>query len=715
MMNVTEFAERIVFGTTLEEKLSSPSALGVASLSFDPESAKSSRTASRSIDAPSRPKGLEMSHITGKDSKPPRDWELEKERARGELIHFLANHELLATELMALVLLKFPDAPYAFRRGVLETLQEEQTHTLMYLNRMKECGVELGSFPLSGQFWRLIEPMESPMDFVSRLSLTFEQANLDYSLHYCKVFAQIGDCQTSDLLRKIYEDEIGHVRHGLQWFRQWKSPEQSDWEAYSNSLHYPLSPQRGRGTNSQFNRAGRKEAGLDDDFINAIELFRQSRGRTPTVHWFDPAAEAELTGLKAREIGLMKQLRIDLELVMLAMCKQDDILLVQRIPSQAFQKKLLDQNVLLPEFVDSENSDKLTARKLHDFSPWAWTPTNHQRVETLVNSAYKAPPTWNEEQATLFTKSFCVELLRDSFAELAKLDSADEKSVKPEGHPPWLISSQCSGIILSNVDDLEEAVSDIESRGYSSALFKQDLGTSGRGQRRISCINGPSEQDLDWLGRINRSQNAETVLGIVEPELDRILDLSFLWHLPENAERATFLGWSRPMVGPGRRYLGTRLREPFVDCEVPVKRFLLADRNAVLVSVSEWIERWVVPKLCDAGFSGYFGVDSMVCRELGELKIKPLVELNPRMTMGHIAMNLEKKIAPGAVAEFRILTRPQWDVVANAITNVPIQFTKDKRWKSGAILFSEVERPSKLVPLLVVGRESLSLLKALDS
>ena len=114
-------------------------------------------------------------------STPPRDSELGNERERGRLLHFLANHELLATELMALVLLKFPDAPEAFRRGVLATLQEEQSHTRMYLKRMKDCGVEFGSFPLSGHFWRVVEPMDCPMDFVSRLSLTFEQANLDYS------------------------------------------------------------------------------------------------------------------------------------------------------------------------------------------------------------------------------------------------------------------------------------------------------------------------------------------------------------------------------------------------------------------------------------------------------------------------------------------------------------------------------------------------------
>ena len=102
----------------------------------------------------------------------------------GRLLHFFANHELLATELMALVLLKFPDAPAAFRKGVFETLKDEQEHTRLYMERMKSCGISLGDFPVSGYFWRCVAPMEHPIDYVAGLCLTFEQANLDFAGHY---------------------------------------------------------------------------------------------------------------------------------------------------------------------------------------------------------------------------------------------------------------------------------------------------------------------------------------------------------------------------------------------------------------------------------------------------------------------------------------------------------------------------------------------------
>ena len=115
-MNVTEFAEQIVFGKSLEEKLQAP-----GKLSIDPN--RHTRSPLAALPTPGRPQDLKFRQGPG-SLQTPSDDKLENEQSRGQLLHFLANHELLATELMALVLLKFPDAPREFRQGVLVTLQE---------------------------------------------------------------------------------------------------------------------------------------------------------------------------------------------------------------------------------------------------------------------------------------------------------------------------------------------------------------------------------------------------------------------------------------------------------------------------------------------------------------------------------------------------------------------------------------------------------------
>src|SRR5690242_20984356 len=155
-MELREFAERVLFARTLEEKLEAPPKLTDARPG-DPIQAPP---------MPGRPAGLQFKYArTGKPNFPGLH-DLERPEQRGRLLHFFANHELLATELMALALLRFPDAPAAFRRGVMQTLADEQIHTRLYLERMRACGVEFGELPLSGFFWRAISGMNTPTDYV---------------------------------------------------------------------------------------------------------------------------------------------------------------------------------------------------------------------------------------------------------------------------------------------------------------------------------------------------------------------------------------------------------------------------------------------------------------------------------------------------------------------------------------------------------------------
>ena len=118
-MELREFAEQVLFSTDLEQKLLIP-----RSVTDDrPGSALAAPA------MPGRPKELVFkARGEGRDAFPGLK-RLEKESERGRLLHFFANHELLATELMALVLLRFPDAPAAFRQGVFRTLRDEQGHT----------------------------------------------------------------------------------------------------------------------------------------------------------------------------------------------------------------------------------------------------------------------------------------------------------------------------------------------------------------------------------------------------------------------------------------------------------------------------------------------------------------------------------------------------------------------------------------------------------
>lgn len=665
-MNISEFAEKIVFSNSLEEKLAPP-----GRLTFD-RNPSGKLPSMRSLRTPGRPSHLLMQHEPGKNHQPPRDDQLENEKSRGQLLHFLANHELLATELMALVLLKFPDAPRAFRQGVLVTLQEEQLHTRMYLKRMRECGVEFGAWPVSGQFWRMVEPMQTPMEFVSRLSLTFEQANLDYSRHFASVFKRIGDDETSSLLNQIYEDEISHVKHGLDWFRQWKDPDQSDFDAWKSTLTLPMSPARARGPRSSFNREGRRLAGLSEEFIDSVEVFGQSKDRSATLRWFDPSPESELAGVKDTKVSL---LAVDLEHLCVAMAKPDDVILVRNHPSRELCKHWLEAGIELPEFCTFEDVKSLEDRKLNRCEPWALTPTNQSIVQPIRESFRHAPPLWDERQAELFRKSWGANAL-------ARWESRSQHE--------WMSGKDCLGIVVGDKNSLSQALSEIAGRGFSQAIYKPDLSSSGRGVHRIETID------------LHVAAAKEKASGVVEPLLDRLVDLSFLWNLSPTAG-PRFLGWTRQLISKGGRYSGTCLGSPFFDCESEIRRFLLADRCEKLRKTVVWLEQNLLPELAALGFSGNVGVDAFVYRDATSgMKMRPFVELNPRTTMGHVALSLEKRVSNLSKAEFQILTRSEFVERRDELDSVPLEFASDGRWRSGVVWLSERKSDAMLIPCVVV-------------
>ena len=84
-MELREFAEQVLFATTLEEKLRCPDAIS----DEHPGSPMLAPT------APGRPTTLQFKTQTSAKSEFPGINALEQERERGRLLHFFANHELL--------------------------------------------------------------------------------------------------------------------------------------------------------------------------------------------------------------------------------------------------------------------------------------------------------------------------------------------------------------------------------------------------------------------------------------------------------------------------------------------------------------------------------------------------------------------------------------------------------------------------------------------
>lgn len=215
---------------------------------------------------PGRPPGLEaVAHAQAK-VPPPAGMHDPAQRAR--ILHALANHELQAAELFAWALLAFPDTPEAFRRGLLKVLVDEQRHCALYLERLAAHGARFGAWPLSSHFWRRIDAIETPLQFVCTMGLTFENANLDFCREHIDAARAAGDDATAAVLEQVHADEIGHVRFAWRWLNAWKEPGESAWAAYVRSVAPPHGPARARG--AELDVEARRAAGLEAAFIEAL-------------------------------------------------------------------------------------------------------------------------------------------------------------------------------------------------------------------------------------------------------------------------------------------------------------------------------------------------------------------------------------------------------------------------------------------------------------
>lgn len=614
-----EVAERVLFGSSLGEKL----ALAPARVLDDVPG-----PAIATPGSPGRPVELAI-RDRGVKPKFPGVNRLDDDRERGVLLHFLANHELLAAELMALVLLKFPDAPAAYRAGVYAAMREEQMHTRMYLRRMRECGIAFGELPLNNFFWRLVAPVETPLDFVTRLNLTFEQANLDFSKHYAALFREVGDTGTAAVLEKIYQDEIGHVGHGVKWFREWKERGFSDWEAFCARQHFPMSASRAKGV-APFNPEGRRLAGLDEDFIRHLAVHGQSRGRTPVICWFNPDAEshamAETGGQPFHPNKHAVALAEDLEILTLAWCRKDDVAVMRRCPGPAHLARLQEAGFELPEIVPAAEVADLAERKLGGLRPWAWSPDSSEFLRPLAASVSASLPwQWQGDAPALwFSKEIGLRL----GASL--------------GLPP-------AGTLCHTLTEAERCIAGLHRDG--AALVKAVFSCAGKGHRLVSPGDDPVAARV-WIARALERHGAV----LVEPWLERVLDFSALYEKDRSGVRLA--GMTVMENDAAGRFLGTRVAHKWGSMLEPeVAAFLFKEAR-----VMEWYGTKLPAALESLlpDYNGPLGIDAMVHRTPAGLALRHIVELNVRMTMGRVALEIRNRPAFRGNGRLRILRKKDW-------------------------------------------------------
>lgn len=272
-MKIDDYARHILYSTKIEDKLLSPQVV----TSFESEFKWDVPL------LPEREKKIKFSENL--NMKFPKKGSLHLKEKRGQAIHFFANHELLATEMMAAALLKLTDnseESMKIKKGILSTIADEQKHFSIYNHKMNKLGVEFGDFPLNDFFWSKLASIETMASYMAVMAMTFEAANLDFALMYRDIFEQVDDSESAKIMQIVLDDEISHVALGRHWLDMWKG-DKSMWQYYCSLLPENLSPARSKGI--VVNQEARLKAGLDQEFVNEVVNYRDDFNVVNRKNW----------------------------------------------------------------------------------------------------------------------------------------------------------------------------------------------------------------------------------------------------------------------------------------------------------------------------------------------------------------------------------------------------------------------------------------------
>ncbi len=256
-MELREFAELVILSESIEQKIARPTAEFTDKTPGPP----------LLVERPTRPANLQFA---ARRTAPvmPKPQALAMPGKRAVAHHIMANNELQALEVMAMILLRFPEAAADFRLGLVEIMLDEQRHTRMHIQRAAELGLSFGDLPVNSYIWAKATEYQNVLQYIAGLPLVFEGANLDHSAELEDCFLRHNDKRSAAIMRAIHRDEIGHVQFGMDWLRKLKDPELSDFYAWQQALHLPIRPKNARG--DSFQREARLAAGMDPEFVDQL-------------------------------------------------------------------------------------------------------------------------------------------------------------------------------------------------------------------------------------------------------------------------------------------------------------------------------------------------------------------------------------------------------------------------------------------------------------
>jgi uncharacterized ferritin-like protein (DUF455 family) len=142
-------------------------------------------------------------------------------RARIAMLHALAHIEYVAIDLAFDMAGRFGAGfPQRFVDDWMKVGAEEAMHFALLERRLIAYGASYGDLPAHDGLWEAAEHTTAdPLARLAIVPMVLEARGLDVTPSLISRFEAAGDQRSGTIMRRIAEDEIGHVAAGVSWFR----------------------------------------------------------------------------------------------------------------------------------------------------------------------------------------------------------------------------------------------------------------------------------------------------------------------------------------------------------------------------------------------------------------------------------------------------------------------------------------------------------------
>lgn len=194
---------------------------------------------------------------------------LATEEGRIALIHAIAHIEFNAINLALDAMLRFQQMPKDYYRDWMQVAFEEAQHFTMLSKRLQQLNCAYGDLDAHNGLWEMA--MKTRDSVIARMALVprvLEARGLDVTPGMIKRLAGVGDKETVEVLKIIFEQEIGHVAIGSRWFNY--ACEQEKLEPEETFQHL-LNEYMSGELRGPFELEARKKAGFSNTELKALQ------------------------------------------------------------------------------------------------------------------------------------------------------------------------------------------------------------------------------------------------------------------------------------------------------------------------------------------------------------------------------------------------------------------------------------------------------------